>query len=107
MCARVTLLLVLILIAMSPSLALAECSDWNRHAYQVMGWTPAAIEQICAGLRPSPLTSKDCNDAPAGTGSSCQLSFGACELSAPAPLGSKCECNTRQFGPVSGSVVNR
>ena len=96
-----------LLTAMLPDLAHAECSDFTRHAYQSIGCTPAAIEQICAGLRPRPLTSKDCNDAPAGTGTSCQLTFGACELPAPAPLGSKCECNTIQFGPVAGWVVNR
>jgi hypothetical protein len=39
------------------------------------------------------------------SGNSCQISFGSCPLSAPAPLNSKCECNTLQFGEVTGWVV--
>jgi hypothetical protein len=39
------------------------------------------------------------------SGSTCQVSFGSCLLSAPAPLKSKCECNTLQFGEVAGWVV--
>jgi hypothetical protein len=40
------------------------------------------------------------------TGTTCQLGGAACELSTPAPLGSKCEC-TLPFGPVVGTVVNQ
>jgi hypothetical protein len=90
-----------------PSAAFAQCTDFMRHAYENMGCTAAAVEQICAGQRPQPLTSKDCNDAPPGTGTSCQLSYGACELPNPQPLNGRCTCNSLQFGPVTGVVVNR
>jgi len=47
------------------------------------------------------------NFFPLSTGTSCQLGGAACELSAPAPLGSACECNTLQFGRVTGTVVKQ
>lgn len=45
------------------------------------------------------------SESSSSTGSTCQVSFGSCPLSAPAPLGSKCECNTLQFGEIAGWVV--
>ncbi len=51
------------------------------------------IKHFCANFSPS-------------TGTSCQIGGAECELSTPAPLGSKCECDLPS-GPVPGTVGNK
>jgi hypothetical protein len=40
-------------------------------------------------------------------GISCRTNYGQCALQAPAPVDSDCQCNTVQFGAISGKVVNK